>query len=703
MKRALTLLILLFLLPGVTLAERGIKVRENLENNSGENIGIYRALVIGINDYKDSKIPDLKTAVNDARSVADLLKTIYGFTDLTLLVNSQADGSSIQKALRRLATKSKKDDSVLIYYAGHGDLDKITKDGWWIPYNAKASDPFTYIGNTVIQNIVKAIPARHVLVVSDSCFSGTLFGDARNLPSVIDDKYYATLFKEKSRWGMTSGNLTPVTDQGAEGHSLFAYQFIKSLRDNQKPYLTPREIYQRIAPIISNNSEQMPITKPIKNTDDRGGEFIFIRDIVSQPEKPKPVPGIDAEETLWKAIENSSYIEDFQDYLNTYPKGRFTVTAKIKIRQLNRKKKPNTVAGGSVQTEDIGDGTVNISSQPTGTKIYINNEYKGTTPFSLLLKQGNYTIRVEIEGYKSESKRIVVNSSKRTQLSFILDKQGGSLFVRSNPASAKVYLNNQYQGESPLTWKGLDAGSYSLSLKIEGYSDYRQTVVIKQGRESQIIARLERVKPSVSVLQNMVLIPAGEFEMGSNSGNGNEIPIHSVSLGQYYIDRYEVTVAQYKKCYNSGKCKQPLTGGTFNWGTSDRNNHPVNGVSWNDAKAYCEYAGKRLPTEAEWEKAATFKNGRKYKYPSGKSDISCADAIMVNGYYTFRDWKTKGGCGRVSTWSVGSKPEEINGTFDMAGNVWEWVSDWNGSYSSGYQRNPTGPSSGSHRVSRGGS
>jgi len=258
-------------------SQRGLQVRNKLEMDSGKTVGTYRALIIGINDYKDERIDDLDTPVNDARSIADILKGDYGFTDIKLLINSEASGSAIQRELRRLATQSSENDSVLIYYAGHGDRDRITKDGWWIPYNATAQDPFTYIDNTVIQKYVRAIPARHVLLVSDSCFSGTLFGQTRSLPPVISNKYYATLYKEKSRWGMTSGNLTPVTDIGTGGHSLFAYQFIKSLKENNNPYLTPREIYQKIAPIISNNSDQIPIAKPIKNTDDQGGEFIFIR------------------------------------------------------------------------------------------------------------------------------------------------------------------------------------------------------------------------------------------------------------------------------------------------------------------------------------------------------------------------------------------------------------------------------------------
>ena len=159
--------------------------------------------------------------------------------------------------------------------------------------------------------------------------------------------------------------------------------------------------------------------------------------------------------------------------------------------------------------------------------------------------------------------------------------------------------------------------------------------------------------------------------MGSTEGNDREKPVHTVYLDAFNIDKYEVTVGQYEKCVNAGKCKTPKTGGYYNWGKSGRRNHPINGVSWHDAKSYCGFIGKRLPTEAEWEKAATWENGRKYKYPSGKNTISCNDAVMDDGNkYGGYD---SDGCGKNSTWPVGSKPKEINGTFDMAGNLWEWV------------------------------
>ena len=197
----------------------------------------------------------------------------------------------------------------------------------------------------------------------------------------------------------------------------------------------------------------------------------------------------------------------------------------------------------------------------------------------------------------------------------------------------------------------------------------------------------------------MILIPAGVFWMGCNSEIDNicyddEKPYHEVQLSAYYIDKTEVTQGAYKKCVDAGVCSDP----GCNWNPSGTPNRPVVCVDWNDAIAYCTWAGKRLPTEAEWEKAARGTDGR--KYPWGNQTATCEYAVMYDG----SDY----GCGTGSTWDVCSKSpagDSPYGLCDMAGNVWEWVSDWYGSdyYSNSPASNPTGPVSGSGRVRRGGS
>ena len=205
---------------------------------------------------------------------------------------------------------------------------------------------------------------------------------------------------------------------------------------------------------------------------------------------------------------------------------------------------------------------------------------------------------------------------------------------------------------------------------------------------------------AVKVPSGMVHVPAGEFQMGSSSGAAAEKPVHEVYVSGFFIDTYEVTVDEYKRCVDAGECSTPKYEHDylkhFNYGASGRGKHPINGVDWNQAKAYCAWAGKRLPTEAEWEKAARGTDGR--KYPWGNEEPSCALAVMDDG-----DW----GCGKDRTWEVGSKPMGASpyGAHDMAGNVWEWTADWydKSYYGSSPTRDPKGPTQGSGRVARGGS
>ena len=210
----------------------------------------------------------------------------------------------------------------------------------------------------------------------------------------------------------------------------------------------------------------------------------------------------------------------------------------------------------------------------------------------------------------------------------------------------------------------------------------------------------------------MIYIPAGDFTMGSNDYDG-EKPIHTVYLDAYYIDKYEVTVGQFRKFVEATGYKTDAEkgGGTYvytgsnqekkadaNWRNpyfNQSDDHPVVCVSWNDASAYASWAGKRLPTEAEWEKAARGTDGRKYPWGNTWDPSKCN-----NGESNSPD-------GYDRTAPVGSFPQGASpyGVQDMAGNVWEWCQDWYDKdyYQSSPARNPTGPSSGSYRVLRGGS
>jgi serine/threonine protein kinase len=192
----------------------------------------------------------------------------------------------------------------------------------------------------------------------------------------------------------------------------------------------------------------------------------------------------------------------------------------------------------------------------------------------------------------------------------------------------------------------------------------------------------------------MVYVPEGDFTMGSNKSL-NEQPIHTVYLDAFWIDQTEVTNAMYALCVSVGVCQPPSdnsssTRSTY-YGNSQYADYPVVYVNWNDADTYCQWAGARLPTEAEWEKAARGTDGR--TYPWGE-EFDCQKA---NHYRCVRNDTSQ-----VGSYESGKSPY---GAYDMAGNVWEWVADWysDAYYSSSPTNNPTGPISGEYRVLRGGS
>jgi formylglycine-generating enzyme required for sulfatase activity len=172
--------------------------------------------------------------------------------------------------------------------------------------------------------------------------------------------------------------------------------------------------------------------------------------------------------------------------------------------------------------------------------------------------------------------------------------------------------------------------------------------------------------------------------------SNDEKPGREVYLDAYAIDSNEVMVAEYRRCVEAGAC--PTAGLTeyesCNWDKKERQNHPINCVNWQQAQTYCQWAGKRLPTEAEWEKAARGTDSRLYpwgnEWDNNKANVGTSGTTAVGSY------------------AADTSPYRVN---DMAGNVWEWVQDWYAAdyYKQGPVRNPKGPTSGQGRVVRGGS
>ena len=235
--------------------------------------------------------------------------------------------------------------------------------------------------------------------------------------------------------------------------------------------------------------------------------------------------------------------------------------------------------------------------------------------------------------------------------------------------------------------------------------------------------------PEVDVPPEMVLIPAGTFEMGTDQGLPFEGPVHTVQVDAFLIDRYEVTNRQYQEFVEaSGHVTEseklgwsgvfdvqegawkPVDGADWRHpegpGSSitERLGHPVVHVSWEDARAYAEWSGKSLPTEAQWEWAA--RGGLTESVYSWGNELQPEGSHMANVWQGTFPLKDQGEDGFQAPAPVGTFPANGYGLYDIAGNVWEWTEDWfspNTYRENGPSRNPRGPTSGQEKVIRGGS
>lgn len=234
------------------------------------DFGDYHALVIGIDAYQH--LPRLETAVRDAEGVAAVLRDSYGFK-VTLLTN--ANRAAIIEALDELRDRLGPRDNLLVYYAGHGWLDKEAEQGFWLPVDARPDRRANWVSNDTMRDAAKALQAKHVLVVADSCFSGTLTRGF-TVPPKVDAGYLKRIAGKKARLALSSGGLEPVADSGGSGHSPFAKAFMDALRENAG-VLDGTTLFGQLRRPVVVNAEQTPEYSDIRRAGHDGGDFLFVR------------------------------------------------------------------------------------------------------------------------------------------------------------------------------------------------------------------------------------------------------------------------------------------------------------------------------------------------------------------------------------------------------------------------------------------
>ena len=231
----------------------------------------YYALVIGNNNYEH--LEKLDAAENDAEVIADVLTNKYGF-EVDLLLN--ADYDTTVNSLFKITNKLKRNDNLLIYYAGHGELDKAENRGYWLPVDASYELRSKWISNQRIVDRVKATKAKHVLLMVDSCFSGSLMrgGELSEDNETIDKKYIERLKNKKTRLVITSGGNEPVVDSDGGNHSLFALKLIDTLKNNDN-VINSQILFENIRRYVVANADQTPERAMVHKTGHDGGDFLF--------------------------------------------------------------------------------------------------------------------------------------------------------------------------------------------------------------------------------------------------------------------------------------------------------------------------------------------------------------------------------------------------------------------------------------------
>ena len=347
---------------------------------------------------------------------------------------------------------------------------------------------------------------------------------------------------------------------------------------------------------------------------------------------------------------------------------------------------------------------------PSGAEIWVDEQRKGTGSWTGNLGAGVHIFEARLAGHRPSQRRydLVVANGPQT-ISLEAPKPiVGEAEITSNPALADIYIDGKKVGQTPQLISDLLVGSHTVKLSRKGFADYTGTITVKERESTSLTATMKKQEtPAIAggsatanaagnlsftvkgVTFTMVKVEAGTFTMGASSEQGSdadsdEKPAHQVTLTKdYYIGQTEVTQALW----------QAVMGRNPSYFKGD--NLPVELVSWDDCQTFITKLNSltdskfRLPTEAEWEYAARGGNkSRGYKY-SGSNSINevawCTSTTNNSG-----------------TKPVATKAPNELGIYDMSGNVLEWCNDWYGSYSSSPQTNPTGASSGSYRVLRGG-
>ena len=699
------------------LSQRGMKIIK-VRTKTGKEIELYKdsyALVVGNGSYTEGWNP-LGGALQDVEEVTAALKK-HGFT---VTLEKDLTKPKFEDAFEKFVTAGRHENNrLLFYYAGHGHTEKLA-NGDDLGYLVMVDTPLpednriNHRKSVDMESLVtqaKRIQARHVLFIFDSCFSGTILNADRNQARPENISYSV---RQPVRQFITAGS----ANESVPDKSVFKQAFLNLIGGSARQpalddYITGEELgFYLKHEVPKYNKVQHPQYGKINDPSLDQGDFVFV--LPKEEAWTLPINEFATMATLTvTSTPNGAdiYVDNVRigkaplmDYkVDTGAQREKQVTVHLALTGYKSRMAQLTLRGGQ-QTPWAGrlekfvsrTGTLTISSTPSDASVYIDGDFIGLTPLRDYkidtggAREKQIEIRLELSGYKSHVAKVTLKGDQQTPWDVRLEKfisQTGTLTVTSTPSGASVYIDGDFIGLTPLHDYEIDTGGarekrVKVGLELAGYKSRVAPLTLRGGQQTSWDVRLEKILeiqeetvPNGFAPEGMVLIPAGDFQMGSNDGNFDEKPVHIVYVDAFYMDAYEVTNAQYKDFvdanpqwgkddipsrYHDGNYLKHWTRNSYGSG-----NEPVVYVSWYAAMAYAQWAGKRLPTEAEWEKAARGGLSGK-KYPWGDS-INLSRANYGNDV------------GRATP--VGRYEPNTYGLFDMAGNVWEWCLDeYQGNY-----------------------
>lgn len=613
--------------------DRDLKwTEDNQSNPSSHGLGKNYLFAVGIDQYQH--VAKLGNAVRDAKRFVKILSEKYRFEQKNIVAHYDEDASfgKIVSTLKYLIHELQPEDNLIVYFSGHGHYDEVLDEGYWIPVAAKYKNPEgDYISYTLLQKILGAMKAKHIVIIADSCYSGSV---------LVRDVAADRLEKDPSRYLLASGRNEVVPDGKKGGHSPFAEVLFELLNSYQSLGIRMGSLTNELINKVSYNSRQTPIGRSLYGVGDKGGEFVF---------KPKK-----SEKEVWDEILTANKSDKYQAYIDKYPSGKFREIAFWKKAELE-----NRISAYNEYLQKYKNGKYHKGAQTKINRLLDKEKWKDTQAIDTAEAYQEYLKMYPGGMYITLAESRYYQLTQATDSRIIITPR----FLRDSEDDASSTFLSKFLSYLIHTTQGNFVALLSLVLLVFG---------------TYQMATWNDDTPDLKhlLLPELAVVEGGEFLMGSEEGEDDEKPLRKVELVQFSLGLHEINNQQYCIFLNENKstrvsswidiqkkkCMIKWTGSSYTV-QDEYAELPVVHVSWDGAKAYCDWLSKvtgekyRLPFEKEWEYAA----GGGIRNPQRWAGTQ--DELSLNTYAVI---------GKKNPEPVGSKSPNLLGLYDLSGNVREW-------------------------------